>query len=73
MFTHYLPHNFWKSVKVACSDRDLKSYQVIASDKSNNLLRRLDFLLKSGFQVIAFFILLEVGYLVITVVNFVYK
>ena len=53
-------------------DRDLKICQVIASDKSN-LLRTADFLLKCGFQVKAFFILSEVGYLVIIVVNFVYK
>ena len=44
----------------------------MAPDKSN-FLRKDDFLLKSGFQVIAFFIPLEVGYLVIIVVNFVYK
>ena len=49
-----------------------KSCQVIASDKSN-LLRKVDFLLKSCFQVIAFLIPLEIGYLVIIVVNFVYK
>ena len=42
--------------------RDLKSCQLIASDKSN-LLRKVDFLLESRFQVIAFFISLEVGYL----------
>ena len=47
-------------------DRDLKT-----SDKSK-LLRKVDFLKKSGFQVVAFFILSEVGYLLI-VVNFVYK
>ena len=46
--------------------------QVIASNKSN-LLRKIDFPLKSGFQVLAFFIPLEIGYLVIIVVNFVYK
>ena len=50
----------------------LKRCQVIASDKSN-LLWRVDFLLKSGFQVIAVFLHLEVRYLVIIVVNFVYK
>ena len=32
-----------------------------------------DFVLKSGFRVIAFAIFLEVGYVVIIVVNFVYK
>ena len=53
-------------------DADLKSCQVIASDKSN-LLEKIDFLLKSGFQVIAFFILLEVGCLAIIVINFTYK
>ena len=42
---------------------DLKSYQLIASDKSS-LLRKNLFLLKSGFQVMVFFILLEAGYLV---------
>ena len=50
----------------------LESCQVIASDKSN-LLRKVEFLLKSGFQTIVFFIPLEVGFLVIIVVNFVYK
>ena len=40
----------------------------IASDKFK-LLRKVDFLLKSGFQVIAFFIILEVGYLVAILVN----
>ena len=49
-----------------------ESCQVITSHKFN-LLRKVDFLLESGFQVIAFFILLEVGYLVTIVVNFVYK
>ena len=38
--------------------------ELIASDKCN-LLRKVHFVLKSGFQVIAFLILLEVGYLVI--------
>ena len=51
---------------------DLKSCQVIASDKSN-LLRKVDFLLKSGFQVIEFFTPLEVGSLLFIVVNSVYK
>ena len=50
----------------------LKSCEVIASNKSN-LLRNVDFLLRSGFQVIAFFIPVEVEYLVIILVNFVYK
>ena len=45
---------------------------LIASDKSNSL-RKVHFLLKSDFQVIAFFINLAVGHLVIIVVNFVYK
>ena len=44
----------------------------MASEKSN-LLRKVDFLLKSVFQDIVFFIRLEVGYLVIIFVNFVYK
>ena len=44
----------------------------MASEKSN-LLRKVDFLLKSGFQDIVFFVRLEVGYLVIIFVNFVYK
>ena len=48
---------------------DLKSCQVIVSDKSN-LQRKVDFLLKSEK---GFFILLEGGYLVIIVVNIVYK
>ena len=55
-----------------CSNLDLKSCQVIAYDDSN-LLIKVDFLLKIGFQVIVFFIPLGVGYLVIIVVNFVYK
>ena len=38
------------------SDRDLKSCQVMASDKSN-LLRKVDFLLKNGLQVINFLFL----------------
>ena len=46
--------------------------ELIVSDKSN-LLRKAYFLLKNGFQVIAFFILLELGYLVTTNVKFVYK
>ena len=45
---------------------------IIASDKSK-LLRKVDFFLKSGFQIIAFFILLEIRYLVIIAINFVYK
>ena len=36
-------------------------------------MRKVEFLLKSDFQVIAFFIPLEVGYPIIIVVNFVYK
>ena len=47
-------------------------WKLIASDKSN-LLRKFDFLLKSGFQVIAFYVSLEVGYLAVIVLNFVYK
>ena len=49
-------------------DRDLKSCQLIASDKSN-LLRKVHFLLNTGFQVIVFFILLEVGHLATIVVK----
>ena len=60
------------SVIKSRSNKDLKSCQVIASDKSN-LMRKVDFLLKSSFQVIAFFMSLEVGCLVIIVVNFIYK
>ena len=44
--------------------------QVITSDKSN-LLRKVEFLLESDFQILAFF-LLEVGYFII-VINLVYK
>ena len=47
---------------------DLKSYQLITSDKSS-LLRKNLFPLKSSFQVMAFFILLEAGYLVKIVVT----
>ena len=42
-------------------DRDLKSCQLIASDKTN-FMRKVHFPLKSGFRVLTFFILLEVGY-----------
>ena len=52
-------------------DMDLKSCQVIASDKSN-LQRQVDFFLKNSFQV-NIFVLLDVGYLVTIVVNFMYK
>ena len=63
------------SYKIKLSDyrymeRDLKSYQIIASDKSN-LLRKVHFLLKSVFQVTVYFILWEVGYFITTVINFV--
>ena len=54
---------------------DLKSVQLsseIPSDKSK-LLRKAHSFLKSSFQVTAFFKLLEVGHLVIIVINFVYK
>ena len=54
---------FWNNSRW---ERDLK-----ISDKSK-LLRTVDFLKKSVFQVVPFFILSEVGYLLI-VVNFVYK
>ena len=50
----------------------LKVLQLIASDKSN-LLRKVHFLLKSVFQVIGFFVILKVGYLVKIVIRFVYK
>ena len=50
----------------------LKVLQLIASDKSN-LPRKVHFLLKSVFQVIGFFVILKVGYLVKIVVRFVYK
>ena len=49
-------------------DRDLESCQLIASDKSKSLTT-VDFLLKSGFQVLIFFIILEVRHLVIIAVN----
>ena len=55
----------------ATKDRDLKSCQTIASDKSNFLIKAYSFL-KIRFQVIAFLILIEVRYLVTIVVNFVY-
>ena len=53
-------------------NKDLKGCQLIAPDKSS-LQRKADFFLKSGFQVIAFYILLEEGYLVASVLNFVCK
>ena len=53
-------------------DRDSKSWQLIASGKSN-LLRKVYFLLESDFQATTFFIHLEVGYLVTIVANFVHK
>ena len=49
-----------------------KSCHVEASDKIT-LTREVHFLLKSGFQVITFTILLEVGYLIKIVGNFIYK
>ena len=49
-----------------------KSCHVEASDKIT-LMREVHFLLKSGFQVITFTILLEVGYLIKIVGNFIYK
>ena len=42
-------------------DKHLKSCQFIASDKYN-LLQKVQYLLKHGFQVIAFLTLLEVGH-----------
>ena len=50
---------------------DMKSFQIIASDKYNSL-RKVDLFLKRGFQVIVFSIPFEVAYLVIFV-NFVFK
>ena len=50
----------------------LFSNYISTSDKSN-LLKKVDFLLKRGFQVVALFISFEVRYLVIIVVSFVYK
>ena len=50
----------------------LKVLQLIASDKSN-LLRKVHFFLKRVFQVIAFFVILKVGYLIKIVMKFVYK
>ena len=44
----------------------------MASDKSN-LLRKVHFLLKSGFPVTVFLILLEVGYFATIGVNFAYN
>ena len=44
----------------------------ITFDNSNSL-RNAHFLLKSGFQVVAFFIFLDVAYLVTVVVNLGYK
>ena len=51
-------NSFLSNVHLSRRGRDLKSCH---------------FLLKSDFQVITFFIILEVGYLVIIVLNFVYK
>ena len=50
----------------------MKSYTVLASDKTN-LIRIVHFLLRIGFQVIAFFIFFKVRYLVAIIVNFNYK
>ena len=50
----------------------LESCQLIASNKSNSS-RKADLILKRDFQVITFFIPLEVGYLVIIAASFFYK
>ena len=52
--------------------RDLKSCHLTASDECS-LLRKLHFLPKSGFQVTAFSIQLELRYLIIIAVKFVSK
>ena len=67
-FSHYSEETY----SYSRSDKNLKICQVIDSDKCN-LLTKVDFVLKSGFQVTAFFISLEVGCLIIIVVNIVYK
>ena len=58
-----------RSALVACSLKSLpevfKSCQVIASYKSN-LLRKADFVLKSGYQVTAFFIPFELDTLLLS-------
>ena len=74
---HHISHKkicyFFQFIIPSRRDRDLKSCQHIASNKSN-LLKKVLFLLKSGFQVISqIFILLEVGHRVTIVVNFSYK
>ena len=56
----------------AAGTKILKVLQLIASDKSN-LLRKVHFFLKRVFQVIAFFVILKVGYLIKIVMKFVYK
>ena len=53
-------------------DRDLKSWHLITSDRYN-LPTKVQFLLKSGSQLKAFFVLLKVGHLIAIVINFVYK
>ena len=50
----FLRNMYSYSIAVSCT--------LIASDKSN-LLKKVHFFLKSGFQVIVFYILLEIGYL----------
>ena len=65
----------WKTVflefNVKPLGQEFESCQLIASDKSN-LLRKVLFLLKSGFQVMAFFFLSEVGYIVTIVFHLVF-
>ena len=64
------------NIKVSKHREDLKPERqgfeklLIASDRTN-LIRKVYFLLKSGFQVIAFSIIIEAGYLVTIAVNFV--
>ena len=50
----FLRNMYSYSIAVSCT--------LIASDKSN-LLKKVHFFLKSGFKVIVFYILLEIGYL----------
>ena len=56
------------NITLSRRDMDLKSSFLVPFDKSN-LLRKIHFLLESNFQVIASFVLLEIGYLVTIVVN----
>ena len=45
----------------------------VTSFLNDHLLRKAHFLVKSGFPLIGYFILLEVGYLIKAAINFVYK